>query len=233
VQIVVNHVTRMKSGSRICVAGIDAAAFQHIRPVTSSTDPLTRTLLRENSGPFGAGALVDVGTVVACPNAPETEDHRFAIAQARYIRDLADDEYIDILDRVSDDDIPTAFGSDLVEVRSRKLAVPAGRGTRSLAVVSVVNPELRINSFGKLYLMLDPPNTPAVLRVTDVRFYGDDQETVRRDIVDDVSRRLARGGRVYAMLGLARAIPDADGGEVHWLMANGLCLADRPVGDVP
>jgi hypothetical protein len=93
-RIIVNHVTRM-TGSRICVAGLDAATLQHIRPVTPATDLITRTLLRENGGPFGAGALVDLGGVVACPNAPETEDHRFATVQARHIEDLSDDVYLE------------------------------------------------------------------------------------------------------------------------------------------
>lgn len=96
----------------------------------------------------------------------------------------------------------------------------------------VVNPELRIE-FGNLYLELDPPNMPAKLRVTDVRFYEADHKTVKRDVVDDVSRRLAAGETAYAMLGLARAMHDNDGGYVHWLMANGLCLSDRAVSDLP
>lgn len=231
-QIIVNHVTRMTSGSRICVAGIDAATLQHVRPVTPPTDPIMRMLLRENGGPFGAGALVDLGSVVACPNAPETEDHRFATSQARRVEDLRDDAYLELLDQVSDNDVATAFGADLVEVRPRKLAIPAGRGTRSLAVVPVLHPELHVK-FGKLYLKLDPPNLPAELRVTDVRFYEADHRTVKSAVVNDVNRRMAAGERVHAMLGLARAMHDADAGNVHWLMANGLCLADRAVGDTP
>lgn len=231
-RIVVNHVTRMKD-DRICVAGIDAATFRHVRPVTSSKHYMTRALLREHGGPFGAGALVDLGTVAACPNAPETEDHRFAAARARRVRDLDHDVYFELLHRVGDEDFPTAFGPELVEVRPRKFAVPAGRGKRSLAVVPVVNPKLRVDVFKKLYLMLGAPSTPAKLRVTDVRFYDADQTTLKRKVVDDVNRRLASGVKAYAMLGLARAIPDDDAGDVHWLMANGLCLADRAVGDVP
>lgn len=231
-RIVVNHVTRMKGMLRICIAGIDAGTFEHVRPVTSPTDPITRTLLRENGGPFGAGALVDLGSVVARPDPPETKDHEFVTARAKYIENLADDVYLEFLERVSDVDISSAFGADLVEVRYRKFAVPAGHGTRSLAVVPVVKSKLLID-FEKLYLMLGPPQTPAKLRVTDVRFYASDQRTIKQDVVDDVNGRLASGVATYAMLGLARAIPDEEAGDVHWLMANGLCLADRAVGDVP
>jgi len=231
-QIIVNHVTRMTTESRICVAGIHAATSRHVRPVTPSTDLVTRARLREKGGPFGVGALVDLGTVVACPSAPETEDHEFVTANAWRVENLSDDAYLEVLDQVSGDDVPAAFGRDLVEVRPRKFAVPAGLGNRSLAVVPVIDPELLIK-FGNLYLRLDSPNLPADLRVTDVRFYEEDQRTVRRNIVSDVNGRLASGVSAYAMLGLARSMYDSDLGNVHWLMANGVCLADRAVGEAP
>ena len=98
-RIIVNHVTRMKTDSRICVAGINADTFEHFRPVTPRNDPLTRTLLRENGGPFGPGALVELGEVTACPNPPETEDHTFATADARREEDLTDELYLAVLMR--------------------------------------------------------------------------------------------------------------------------------------
>ncbi len=90
-QIVVNHLTRMTSESRICIAGIDLATFEHMRPVTPATDLLTRALLRENGGAFGVGALVDLGPVEACPNPPECEDHRFETVNAQAVENLEDD----------------------------------------------------------------------------------------------------------------------------------------------
>jgi hypothetical protein len=231
VRIVVNHVTRMKK-SRICVAGIDAATFRHVRPVTPPKTPITRTFLRENGGPFGAGALVDIGAVKERPDPPETEDHTFSIDRAQHVEDLDDTLYFTLLERVGDADILSAFGPDLVEVRRRKFAVPAGCGTRSLAVVPVPGAKLSISD-EKLYLLLWSPRAAAKIRVTDVRFYEADQTTIKRGVVADVNRRLASGIPACAMLGLARAIPDDEAGAVHWLMANGLCLADRAVGDVP
>jgi hypothetical protein len=61
VQIVVNHLTRMR-GERICVAGIDMQTGEHVRPTTSAAAPLTRRLLRSNGGPFEVGAVVDLGS---------------------------------------------------------------------------------------------------------------------------------------------------------------------------
>ena len=170
-QIVVNHVTRMKTEERIWVAGIDVATFENVRPVTPKTDLITRQMLRENGGPFGPGAVVDLGEVESCPSPPETEDHRFETPAARHLEDLTDDEYLALLEEVRDEDLPTAFGPALIEVRPGKLAVKAGEGTCSLAVVQVADPILHIK-FGNLYMKFDTPETQAEVRVTDVRFYG-------------------------------------------------------------
>jgi hypothetical protein len=68
-RIVVNHVTRMSS-PRICVAGIDPETIEHVRPTTPPTDLITRSLLREEGGPFGMGAVVDLGAVIPEPTSP-------------------------------------------------------------------------------------------------------------------------------------------------------------------
>lgn len=231
-RIVINHLTRM-TGSRICVAGIETATYRHVRPVTpKGGDHLTRELLCETGGPFGTGALVDIGRVVAVPNAPEMEDHEFDVTRAKRVGDVDGAAYLELLGAITAADIQAAFGPELVEVRPRKFAVPAGCGERSLAVVPLADAKLRVWD-DKLYLRLNPPPTPADPRVTDVRFYTAGLK-IKRDVVRDVNRRLAAGTRGYAMLGLARAIrDDATGRDLHWLMANGLCLSDRPVGDVP
>lgn len=229
-RIVVNHLTRM-TGERICLAGVDVASYTHVRPVTGPDDLLTRALLRENGGPLAVGALVDLGAVKARPTRPQTEDHEFNPRRVRHVRDATDEEYLGLLGAISHHEVQTAFGPDLVAIRPRKWAVPVERGVRSLAIVPLDGARLRIKR-EKLYLVLSQP-IAAEIRVTDVRFYDGDLQ-VRDDLVRDVNRRLAAGVNAYAMLGLARAIPDEGrDGEVHWLMANGICLADRAVGAAP
>jgi hypothetical protein len=189
-------------------------------------------LLREHGGPLGVGALVDLGAVRARPTRPQAEDHECHPRRARHVRDATAEEYLDLLGAVSHGDVETAFGPDLVAIRPRKLAVPVDRGKRSLAVVPLGGAKLRIK-YGKLYLVLSPPMIAAEIRVTDIRFYDGDLQ-LREDVVKNVNRRLVAGVQAYAMLGLARAIHDDDRDEdLHWLMANGICLADRAVGAVP
>jgi len=234
VQIIVNHVTRMKS-PRICVAGVDTETFDHIRPTTPASDPITRGLLRENGGPFGVGALVDLGLVRAEPDPPETEDHRFVTANARRIKDVSDEEYVAVLQEISVTTLDEAFGSALECVKDRKYAVPQGSGTRSLAVVRLRGrPYLRADRWGKLLLELGNPDTPCTLSITDGRFYEDDQKTIVGGVVDDVNARLTQGVGAFLMLGLARAfVASGYDRSLHFLQANGLCLLDRAVGDRP
>jgi hypothetical protein len=93
-KIVVNHVTRMQT-PRVCVAGFDPLTLAHIRPTSPPSDPLTRKLLREEGGPFGMGALVDVGSLTPDPSPPETEDHRFDAGRALHKGDLDGDLFLE------------------------------------------------------------------------------------------------------------------------------------------
>ncbi|HWD10942.1 MAG TPA: hypothetical protein VG366_03800 [Solirubrobacteraceae bacterium] len=233
-RIVVNHVTRM-SAPRICVAGIDPETFHHVRPTTPHTDLITRDLLRGEGGPFGMGAVVDLGDAVPEPSPPETEDHRFRTADARHVEDMSDDEFLQLLDEMSAPDLASAFGPALESV-GWKYAVDAGCGERSLAVVRPSErPILAVDdTFGKLQLQFNDPDRPTYLPVTDVRFYEEDQATIRTCVVENVAARLRRGVDALLMMGLPHAYhaPNDDRAR-HWLQLNGVCLTDNPVDDVP
>jgi len=232
VRIVVNHVTRM-AGSRICVAGIETTTYRHVRPVTPPGDLLTRVLLRENGGPFGVGALVDVGNAVACPCAPEMEDHAFDMTCAKHVSDVDEAAYLELLTAMRAADLGSAFGPELERV-GRTYAVDPGNGDSSLAVLGTKNrPVLKIDGYG-LRLWYNDAEPPAYLSVKDVRFFEEDNETIKTRAVEDVHRRLRRGVDAFLMLGLTRPwLKPGETYERHWLQLNGLCLADRAVGDLP
>lgn len=231
-QIVVNHVTRMSTQSRICVAGIDPQRRRHVRPITPSSDLITRAMLRSEGGPFGPGAIVDLGDTVACGTPPEIEDHQFTTEAARHVGDLSDDDYLALLADLQCPDIRSAFGDTLTAVRPQKLAIPEGTGHRSLAVVALKDPRLFVD-WGNLYFSANDGHVTAKLRVTDARFYEADHRSLKMAVIDSVRRRLEDGVGFFTMLGLARAMLDADGGRVHWLQCNGICLVDRAVSDTP
>lgn len=232
-KIVVNHVTRMEA-PRVCVAGFDPLTLEHIRPTTPPSDPLTRKRLREEGGPFGMGALVDVGAITPDPSPPETEDHLFNADQAQHKEDLDGDLFLEQLTVMHTTDLGSAFGSELERV-GRTYAVEPGHGGCSLAVLRAASrPILEISMYGKLRLRYNDAEPPTYLSVNDVRFFEDDHKTIKTSAVDDVSRRLRRGVDAFLMLGLTRAwSKPGETHQRHWLQLNGLCLADRAVGDVP
>jgi hypothetical protein len=231
--IVFNHITRM-TAPRICVAGLEEATGQHVRPVTPPTDPITRALLAESGGPFEIGAMVDLGKVTPVPTAPETEDHRFQTSSAQFLRMVDPSEYLMVLEAASQTDVGSIFGRDL-EQRGRGFAIESGHGSASLGVLaSPDSPRLYFNNFGKLRLTFFTSGITTDVGVTDVRFYEEDQRTIRAGVVADVQRRMDQGVEVLLMLGLARAFRAAgDDRDRHWLQVNGLCLSDRPCGGLP
>lgn len=223
------------SGSRICIAGIDTERGRHVRPVTPPGDSLTRRLLVDEGGSLEVGAVIDLGSPTAVPSPPETEDHRIATQDLDHCETLEDEEYLEVLEAVSQPDLEAAFGEDL-ERRGWKYAVEVGRGQKSLAVIRVRRrADIEIDDrYGRLQLRFNDPHPPTFLGVTDLRFVEADHRTIRRDVVEDVRERLRRGVDLYLMLGLARAFrAEGDDRDRHWLQVNGLCLEDRPVGGGP
>jgi Dual OB-containing domain len=232
-EIVLNHVTRM-GAPRICVAGIDTATGRHVRPITARSEPITRSLLEQEGGPFGLGAVVDLGNVRASPSPPETEDHLFSIGSAKTVGQMDAAAYSQLLDRVATDDLQTIFGPEL-ERRHRSFAVETGHGEVSLGVLRVQRAsDLEIDVYGKLKLRLNDVEPSALLTVTDIRFVEADHKTLRPDLIRDAQRRLRDGVDLYLMVGLARPFKaGGDDRERHWLQVNGICLQDRPLGETP
>lgn len=233
-EIIFNHVTRMSRAPEICIAGLDAKTLTHVRPVSADPASLTRAHLRQEGGPIGMGALVDVGTVVPEPSPPEVEDHGFDAACLRHVADLDDDTFLQVLDTVAQPDLLTAFGPDLQRV-GRTYAIEPGCGSCSLAVLHTCEQSaLQVDGYGKLRFHLRDVEPHAALAVTDIRFVQEDHKTIRADVVEDVNARLRSGVDAFLMLGVARAHQMPwDDRERHWLQLNGLVLVDHPVGDRP
>jgi hypothetical protein len=233
-RIVLTHLTRMDA-PRICIAGIDPDTGHHIRPTTGRSNPLTRAFLAEEHRPFALGALVELGETKPNPNPPEVEDHLFWPERARVLGRLSPQRYLDLLRVNAQHNLQAIFGREL-QRQNRTYAVDKGRGTASLGVLRAQRkPDIRIDHYGKLRLQLQRAGeSPAYLPVTDMRFVEPDHKTIRQDVLADVKTRMKHGIEVYLMLGLTRAfLKDGDDRERHWLQVNGICMADRPLGERP
>jgi hypothetical protein len=220
-------------GTRICVAGMDPTG-RHVRPVTSSTRHLTRTLLTERGGPFEIGMILDLGKVAAAPSAPATEDHRFSVTNTKQIKRLEGEEYFHLLERVAHDDLQSIFGPDLKRCK-QTFAVDRGQGNASLGVLRPKRKiDLMNDRYGHLRLRFNDERPSVDLPVTDIRFVEEDHKTIKWDVVEDVRWRLHSGVHVILMVGLTRPFQvKEDDDKRHWLQVNGICLADRPLGPRP
>ena len=140
-----------------------------------------------------------------------------------------------MIEGVSHRNLRNAFGPDLKRRGERKYAADLGLGRCSLACVRPRGPlALEIDGFGGLHLRFEEAGRTANARVTDLRFFEEDQASLRHRLVDDVSARLRGGVGAWVMFGLARAWKASnDDVERHWLQVNGLCLEDRPLGPQP
>lgn len=232
-QIAVNHLTRMREGERICVAGIELQSKTHLRPVTDIDRPLTRSLLAERGGPFELGAVVDLGEVEARPDPPHVEDHLFQPDDVKPVAQLDGDEYLQLIEEVCCDDIEEAFGPALHRPGKWRYAVGVGQGSCSLACVRLSRvPDIEVDRYGKPTVRFNDPEKPAYVRVTDIRLFESDHQTLRPRVIEDLRRRFRRGVGVWLAFGLSRPF-QVDGETGNWLQVNGICLEDSPLGVAP
>ena len=227
--IVINHLTRM-GAPRICVAGIDPTTNEHVRPVTDGRETLGRELLESEGGPFGLGAVVDIGEARPVPSPPETEDHLFSVPAATAVGQLSAGQYLGLLEDIAHDDLEAIFGPAL-ERRGGSYAIDEHTGEVSLGVLRPkLPPTLHVDGYGKLRMTLSDVEDPPRIVVTDIRFVEADHQTVRGDLVEAVNRRLSQETPALLMVGLARAWQAAgDDRARHWLQINGVCLLDDPL----
>jgi hypothetical protein len=225
-RIVVNHLTRMQPGY-ICVAGIDLASGKHVRPVLETR--LSSRLLARNRGPFDIGAIVDLGTASPMGRPPETEDHRFNQWKVTRVKDSVGADFWELLGRVARPGLRDVFG-DALQQRDRSCTVEVGQGRASLGCLRATRPQLAIDSAGKIRLTLDDGRYRASLSVADLRLYGTDYLTPRRDRVEHVAARIEAGVGVILSVGLSRPfLKPGDKASRHWLQVNNIHLEDDPL----
>lgn len=226
-KIVVTHLTRMDRGY-ICVAGVDVLTGAHIRPKVEHR--MGERLLRRHGGPFDIGTLVDLGETYPAGSAPMLEDHGFSVGAARCEMDIHLEVFWQLLSRVALPDLAAVFGPAL-ERQRRSYAMPTRTGSASLGCLIPTGVRLSADREPpKLRLHLEDPAGEVSLPLTDLRFYHADHQTLRLDVVREVSERLERGVPAMVCVGLGqpyRALGDP--AYRHWLQANNLHLRDDPV----
>jgi len=236
-RIVVNHLTRMGAGY-ICVAGVDMQTGNHVRPVLPD-GPLPVDFLVRYRGPFDMARIVELGSVRSRPDKPHVEDCVIVPSRLKPLGTLPRAEFWELLQRLSKETLRALFGPDLVCVGGQAWAVHPGKGEVSLGCF---RPKTRLRLE---YRETGPSGKPAIriafrdagiavhAGVTDIRFYGDDHLTPRRDLVERAARRLQQPGGVILGMGLTRAFASTPQGDpLCWLQVTNLHFEKNPAWEL-
>jgi hypothetical protein len=232
VKLVVNHLTRMQKGF-ICVAGIDLATGQHVRPLLQSQ--MRKEMLARHGGPFDMGHVIDLGWTKYIGTRPETEDYLFHRSEAKSTGEMPADEFWELLGKLAKRKLGEIFGPDLLPRGPQSYAVEEGQGIASLGCyIPPSRPQLLLQrrdplSSGRIRLQFQSGQYEFDLGVTDIRLYRDDHVTPDPDAVQCVAGRLEQGPDVILGVGLTRAFRGAPNEPaLHWLQVNNIHFEDDP-----
>ncbi len=223
-RILITHLTRM-GYPRICVAGIDLATGEHVRPVRTAVDPLTFDDTRPQGGVFELAGIVELGDVVACGNPPETEDHRYERRAARFVERVTDVVLWETLESVAQASLENIFGADLRE-QGRTYAIDLGGGHASLGCLRAEEPvRLHAERYGDrrtLRLAVQLDGRDRHLAVTDLRLFTEDFSQPHEGEVRRMNQDLHAADEILLAVGLARPFARAGDVERHWLQVNSI-----------
>jgi hypothetical protein len=233
VKIVVNHLTRMQKGF-ICVAGVDLATGQHVRPMLRSQ--MRKDLLARHGGPFDIGRMVELGWTKYVGVRPETEDYLFHQSEVKCLGDMPARQFWELLQTLAKPTLQEIFGKDLLPRGQHSCAVDVGRGVASLGcLVAPRRPRLLLErrdplSRGRIRIQFRSGRRDFELSVPDIRLYGADHVTPDADLVQRIAQRLESAQPVILGVGLTRPFQvEPSQPALHWLQVNNLHFEDDPV----
>jgi hypothetical protein len=221
-RIIVNHLTRMQSGY-FCVAGINPANNRHVRPMLR--ERLNVELLALNGGPFGIAALIDLGQVRYCGEAPEVEDYSFNLQNVCRVGVVPPEKFWTLLQLVARRSIVEIFGPAIKPFK-RTCVVDVRTGNASLGcLIPAAPPRLFVNKYDELRANITDGNLNLDLRVTDIRLYDADHKTYKEDLMQRINKRMQDGNPVILSVGLTRPFrPTNESKTQHWLQVNNIHL---------
>jgi hypothetical protein len=217
-RIIVNHLTRMKSGY-VCIAGVDSESMRHVRPVPRGTR-LDKSSLVPAGGPFNIAYEVDIGAAACIGTCPELEDHAFNLDSAQNLRLCAPSEFWDFLRGLAKPTLTEIFGEHLKRRGPWSCGVDKGLGTASLGCLDPANrPELylrpREGKPPQIRIRVNDGIFDLDLGVTDARLYKSDLVTPDKSRVNRAAEKLEQGVGVILSVGLTRAFPTEGAPEIR------------------
>lgn len=219
-------------GDHICIAGLDLATMDRVRPVTRRDDELTSSILRRNGGPLAVGEIVEVGTGRPSPNPPEIEDYLIRTDDLESVGRLDPDEFFATLRSVAEPSLLPAFGGAVSrDDHTNSFTCPVNTGAASLAIVDQSWDWFATNAGRRLRLVqgsIDAGDEWDRTPINAIEFYEQDLKTVDGEAVGRLESRLTARGPVLVLYGLTREWKPADDPGVprHWLQVNGIVFPE-------
>lgn len=208
--VTITDVTRMQAG-RVCVAGYDTD-LNCIRPVLPPPGIQESSLYARGKAIVFPFAVVEYDLVIAMPDPPHTEDHRYNPASIRFIRQLDGKAKRELLDKTLFNNIRSIFESPIHT--DPGFYIMHGSGPRSLGTIRpsrVITVIYDQESDGRWRYRLgfeDGDRDIYWLSVTDLawRYYCDyscRMKVALEKIASQLTSHLRSAG-VYLRIGLAR-----------------------------
>lgn len=234
-KIVINHLTRMRTGY-VCTAGVEPESLRHVRPVLEE-GALPFDLLARYGGPFDMAAIVEMRSARPVSAPPHVEDYVIVpdctSSQAR----MPPDEFWSLLERLAKTRLREIFGPELRPVGRSSCGTDVGQGLASLGCFRPPRtPRLscvRQGSSGKMRIRMRiaDDQLEVDIGVTDIRLHEDDHVTPNQALVHEVARRIEESGDVILGVGLTRAFTSSTAHgdeEAHWLQVTNIHLKEDP-----
>jgi hypothetical protein len=214
----------------VCVAGVCPEAGTHVRPCLPFSVRCRRDVLATCGGPFGIGAVVEIGATQSSGTPPAIEDHVIDLAKVKCVGNMSANDFWSLLLANAKAGLTDLFGPDL-EQQNGGAAVDTGKGSASLGLLIPSTPPIpTVDSYDKIRVPLHDDVMQLNPSLTDLRFWRDDHKTPKTEAVESVASRVESGVDVLVAVGLGREWKrPGDSRQRHWLQVNGIHLADDPL----
>lgn len=227
-QIMINHLSRLR-GNKISVAGLDLAnPDRHIRPMLNDLDDILEG--RGKGLVFTLGAVVNLTGTSTAKAAHHGDEHVVTYVRANKIAQLHPLEVWRTLADIARPTLSSIFG-DAVKLESQRYIIEKYRARNGLGCLRVMHTATLYKGYRQARLRWLCDGRIVDCPVTDARLY-DRNGSVREGLVALLDRRIKEGEALIVTVGLSRGFRRPGGRrEFHWIQINNLYLESDPLGD--
>ncbi len=228
-QIMINHVSRLR-GNKIAVAGLDLAnPGRHVRPMLNDFDALLESKTN-GSSVFSLGAIVNLTGTSASKASHHGDEHVITYVRAKKVAQLHPIEVWRTLGDIARPTLRSIFGDD-VQLLSHRYVIERFRARSGFGCLRIMHTATLYKGYRYARLRWLSDGRIVDCPVTDARLY-DRSGAVRDHLIAHLNERIKHGEALIVTVGLSRGFRRPGGRrELHWIQINNLYLETDPLGD--